>query len=54
MVFDAAYLASLQPGELEDAATHMVLTKEPRMPHLAGEVSEGEARAIVEYLRTLP
>jgi len=54
VVFDAAYVASLQPGELEDASTHMVVTKEPRMPHLAGELSEGETRAIVEYLRSLP
>lgn len=54
MAFDAGYLASLQPGELEDGATHMVLTKEPRMPHLGSVLSEGEARAIVEYLRTLP
>jgi mono/diheme cytochrome c family protein len=54
VVFDAAYLASLAPSEFDDAATHMVVTKKPRMPHLAAEVSEGEARAIVEYLRTLP
>ena len=54
VVFDAAYLADLAPGELEDAATHMVVTKKPRMPHLAGELSESEARAIVEYLRALP
>jgi len=54
VVFDAAYLADLEPGELEDAATHMVLTKEPRMPHLGGELNESEARAVVEYLRTLP
>jgi mono/diheme cytochrome c family protein len=54
VVFDAAYLAAVAPGELEDEATHMVLAKEPRMPHLAGQLNEAEARAIVEYLRSLP
>jgi len=54
VVFDARYLADLQPGELEDASTHMVLTKTPRMPHMGAELSEGEARAVVEYLRALP
>ena len=54
VVFDRAYLDDLAPKELDDAASHMVLTKKPRMPHMAAEVSEGEARAIVEYLRALP
>ncbi|HWP67290.1 MAG TPA: c-type cytochrome [Candidatus Limnocylindria bacterium] len=54
VTFDRAYLASLEPGELENAASHMVLAKQPRMPHLASELSEAETRAIVEYLRALP
>jgi hypothetical protein len=54
VVFDHAYLDDLAPKELDDAASHMLLTKKPRMPHMAAELSEGEARAIVEYLRTLP
>lgn len=54
VTFDAGYLADLKPGELEDAASHMVLAKKPRMPHMAAELSEGEARAVVEYLRALP
>jgi mono/diheme cytochrome c family protein len=54
VVFDAAYLSGLQPGELENGSTHMVLAKEPRMPHLGSELNEGEARTVVEYLRTLP
>jgi mono/diheme cytochrome c family protein len=54
VVFDHAYLEDLGPRELEDASSHMVLTKKPRMPHMAAELSEGEARAVVEYLRALP
>jgi mono/diheme cytochrome c family protein len=54
VVFDHAYFGHLDPKELDDAASHMVLTKKPRMPHMAAELSEGEARAVVEYLRALP
>jgi hypothetical protein len=54
VAFDAAYFERLRPNELEDAVTHMVLSKQPRMPHLGAELSEAEALRIVEWLQSLP
>ena len=51
VAFDTAYLADLEPGELEDAASHMVIGKKPRMPHMASELSEAQARAIVTVVQ---
>ena len=54
VAFDAEYFERLRPRELENACTHMVLSKTPRMPHFGAELSEAETRKIVEYLRALP
>jgi hypothetical protein len=54
VVFDLAWVMEQPPGAIEDASLHMVAAKQPRVPHLAGELNEAETRAIVEYLRALP
>lgn len=54
VVFDVRYMAEEPPDAIDNASLHMVAAKRPRMPHLAGELNEAEARAIVEYLRALP
>jgi mono/diheme cytochrome c family protein len=54
VVFDRAYVAEEPPSAIEESSLHMVATKQPRMPHLGGDLTEADTRAIIEYLRALP
>ena len=51
VTFDAAYFAAIDPRDLETAVWHMTHTKTPRMPHMGAALSDGEVRAIVEWLK---
>jgi mono/diheme cytochrome c family protein len=48
--FDRAYFAGRDPERLRVDAWHMVARERPAMPHFAEDVTEAEARAIVEWL----
>ncbi|HZR84264.1 MAG TPA: c-type cytochrome [Candidatus Binatia bacterium] len=52
VVFDRAYFASHDPEVLRQKVWHMVDREAPEMPHLGRRLSEAQARAIVEYLRS--
>ncbi len=51
VVFDRAYLAHANPEQLRAQVWHMVRDEKPMMPHFRVLLSEGQARAIVEYLQ---
>jgi len=51
VTFDAAYFAAIDPHDLETAVWHMTDTKTPRMPHMGAALSDGEVRAVVEWLK---
>lgn len=50
-VFDATYMAHVDPSDLETAVWHMVEMRTPRMPHMRVLLGDAEARAIVRWLR---
>lgn len=52
VIFDRAYFARRDPEELREAVWHMLAAHQPLMPHFRGVLSDQEARAIVEYLRS--
>jgi mono/diheme cytochrome c family protein len=54
VVFDAEYMARVDPLRLRESIWHMLGEQKPSMPHFRGQISEAEARAVVEYLRELP
>jgi len=51
VAFDRAYLKAQDPAELRRNVVHMLERQEGAMPHFEREMSEAQARAIVEYLR---
>jgi mono/diheme cytochrome c family protein len=51
-VFDAAYMARVDPTDLETAVWHMVEMRTPRMPHMRVLLDDAQVRAIVRWLRT--
>ena len=54
VTFDAAYLSSRDPEKLRKDIWHMLADQELRMPHFRSELTEPQARAIVEYLKERP
>jgi len=50
-VFDAAYMARVDPNDLETAVWHMVDMQTPRMPHMRILLEDAQVRAIVRWLR---
>jgi len=53
IAFDRAWLSSEDPEVLRTHVWHMLARQRPAMPHFREKLSEGEVRAIVEWLRTL-
>lgn len=51
VVLDRKYLTSQDPEELRRNVLHMLERQEAAMPHFARELTEKQARAIVDYLR---
>jgi mono/diheme cytochrome c family protein len=51
--FDRAYFARTDPQTLRRRVWHMLDEHKPSMPHFHWTISEGEAGAIIEYLRQL-
>lgn len=52
VVFDRGYFARQDPDELRKNIWHMVAEQEPKMPHYGATLSEAQARAIVDYLKS--
>jgi mono/diheme cytochrome c family protein len=52
-VFDVKYFLEHPPAAVREKIWHMVGKEKPAMPHYRSALSEAEAKAIVEYLRTL-
>lgn len=52
VVFDEAYFRQHGGEALEVSVLHMVREKKPVMPHYRWSLSEAQARAIVEFLRS--
>ncbi len=52
VVFDRAYFRRRDPEQVRTAIWHMIATKRPAMPHFRRVLTESEARAIVQYLRS--
>lgn len=51
VVFDRAYFARKDPEELRRSVWHMLDAAEPAMPHLARQLSESDAKAVIAFLR---
>ncbi len=51
IVFDRAYFAKQDPEELRAKIWHMIDEHKPAMPHYRSDLTEDQARAIVEYLK---
>jgi mono/diheme cytochrome c family protein len=51
--FDRSYLEHRNRDQLREAVGHMLREQKPSMPHFRGKLDRAEARAIVEYIRTL-
>lgn len=54
VTFDAAYFARVDAGKVRESIWHMLEREKPSMPHFRRDISESDARAVIEYLRTLP
>lgn len=54
VVFDAQYFARNDPIRVRESIWHMLGKQKPSMPHFRGQITEAEARAVIEYLRKLP
>ncbi len=54
VVFDRRYFQGKSEAYVREKIRHMVHEKTSRMPHFSAWLNEGEAKAIVEYLRGLP
>ena len=54
VVFDRRYLAHHDPEALRTKVWHMLADQRPVMPHFRPKLSEADARAIIEYLKSLP
>jgi len=52
VVFDRSYFAKHDPEELRKEIWHMLSEHKPAMPHYRWTISEAQARAIVEYLKS--
>ncbi len=52
LAFDRAYAASHDPRDVRAKVWHMLGDQMPSMPHLRGELSESEARAIADFLKS--
>lgn len=52
VVFDRSYVAKHDPEELRKEIWHMLSEHKPAMPHYRWTISEAQARAIVEYLKS--
>ena len=51
--FDRSYFARTDPQKLYDAVWHMLGDQKPSMPHYRWVIDDAQARAIVEYLKSL-
>lgn len=54
VAFDRRYFARTPDALVRERIRHMLQQKATRMPHFAVLLDEGQARAIIEYLRGLP
>ncbi len=54
VVFDRSWLERRDPTQLRAAVSHMLEERQPGMPHFRTTLSDGEARAILRYLRGAP
>lgn len=54
VVFDRPYFTTHDGEYVRTKAWHMLSEHQPRMPHFRGRLTEPQARAIVDYLRSLP
>lgn len=52
VVFDKRYFARRNPEDIRKGVWHMVGEHKPSMPHFRWTLSEAQARAIVEYLKS--
>lgn len=53
VIFDRAYFRRREPEQIRHAVWHMLDEHQPAMPHFRWSLTEGETRAIVEYLKKL-
>jgi mono/diheme cytochrome c family protein len=51
VVFDRAYFSRRDPEQLRESMWHMIAEQKPQMPHLRRQLSEAQARSIIEYLK---
>jgi len=51
VVFDREYFAKREPEQIREGVWHMLGAHKPIMPHFRWQLSEEQARAIVEYLQ---
>ena len=54
VVFDRSYFTTRDAEYVRTKVWHMLAAHQPRMPHFRGRLTEPQARAIVEYLRSRP
>jgi mono/diheme cytochrome c family protein len=54
VTFDRDYFARVDPVRFRESIWHMLAKQKPSMPHFRKQISEAEAGAIIEYLRSLP
>ena len=52
VLFDREYFQRRTPEQIREAVWHMLRDHKAAMPHYRSVIGEGEARAIVEYLKT--
>jgi mono/diheme cytochrome c family protein len=52
VVFDRAYFARKDPEDIRHGIWHMVGEHKPAMPHFRWTLSEAQARAIIDYLKS--
>jgi mono/diheme cytochrome c family protein len=54
LAFDEAFFAGRSPEAVRSAVWHMLRDAKPTMPHFTYVLSDGDVRAILAYLRSLP
>jgi mono/diheme cytochrome c family protein len=52
VAFDRKYFAKVDPEQLRKSIWHMLSEHKPIMPHYRWALSEAQARAVVEYLKS--
>jgi mono/diheme cytochrome c family protein len=51
VIFDRAYFSHRDPEQLRESVWHMIAEQKPTMPHFRRQLTEAQARSIIEYLK---